>query len=317
MIMQKKNTPGIGHIDLRALRFLLEVLTRRSVTQAGEAMGLSQPASSRLLAQLRHAVGGDPLLVRSRSGGYVPTTRAAELLPQLREAIAATNRVFAQPVFDPETSVRSFRLATTDYGAAVVVPTLVRALHTEAPGMSLQLCAWGPQTLGDLEEGRADLALYTDETLPQGFHQAPLFKESFAFLLRNGHPILKAKDRSGHIAPSKLAALPRVVLLYPDGNETGVDDPLAAHGRPLGPGDLRTPHFLSAPLSVSGSDFVLCVPRRMADLVAAAGDLAVVDFPEADPFTYCVVWHDRAEMDAGLTWVRGRLEAARSAVSQD
>lgn len=315
--MQKTNEPGIGHIDLRALRFLMEVLTRRSVTHAGEALGLSQPASSRLLAQLRHALGGDPLLVRARSGGYVPTTRATELLPQLREAITATNRVFAQPVFDPGTSIRSFRVATTDYGAAVVVPSLVRALHTEAPGISLELCAWGSQTLSDLEEGKVDFALYTDEALPQGFHQAPLFKEGFAFLLRNGHPILGERDASGHIAPLRLAALPRVVLLYPDGNETGVDDPLAAHGRPLGPGDLRTPHFLSAPLSVSSSDFVLCVPRRMADLVAAAGDLVVVDFPEADPFIYCVVWHDRAEMDAGLTWVRGRLEAALSPVPQD
>lgn len=315
--MQKTNAPGIGHIDLRALRFLLEVLTRRSVTQAGEATGLSQPASSRLLAQLRHAVGGDPLLVRARSGGYVPTVRATELLPQLREAIAATNRVFAQPGFDPGTSVRSFRVATTDYGAAVVVPALVRTLHKEAPGTSLELCAWGAQTLGDLEEGRVDFALYTDEALPQGFHQTPLFKEGFAFLLRNGHPVLGERDRSGHIAPPKLAALPRVVLLYPDGNEIGVDDPLAAFGRPLGPGDLRTPHFLSAPLSVSGSDFVLCVPRRMADLVAAAGNLAVVDFPEAEPFTYCVVWHDRAEMDAGLTWIRERLKAAAGSVSRD
>ena len=314
--MQKTNTPGIGNIDLRALRFLMEVLTRRSVTQAGEAMGLSQPASSRLLAQLRHAVGGDPLLVRSRNGGYVPTTRATDLLPQLREAIAATNCVFAQPVFDPGTSLRSFRVATTDYGAAVVVPALVRALHAEAPSISLELCAWGSLTLSELEEGRVDFALYTDEALPQGFHQAPLFKEGFAFLLRNGHPVLEERNASGHIAPSKLAVLPRVVLLYPDGTETGVDDPLAAYGRPLGPGDLRTPHFLSAPLSVSGSDFVLCVPRRMADLVAAAGDLAVVDFPEADPFTYCVVWHDRAGMDAGLTWIRGRLEAAFSSIPQ-
>lgn len=272
-------------------------------------MGLSQPASSRLLAQLRHAIGGDPLLVRSRNGAYVPTTRATELLPQLREAIAATNRVFTQPVFDPGTSLRSLRVATTDYGAAVVVPALVRALHTEAPSMSLELCAWGSQTLSDLEEGRVDFAFYTDEALPRGFHRAPLFKEGFAFLLRNSHPVLEAMDRSGHIAPSKIAALPRVVLLYPDGSNTGVDDPLAAYGRPVGPGDLRTPHFLSAPLSVSGSDFVLCVPRRIAELSARGGQLTVVDFPEADPFTYCVVWHDRAEMDPAVAWVREQLTA--------
>ena len=70
-------------------------------------------------------------------------------------------------------------------------------------------------------------------------------------------------------------------MLYPDGTKTGVDDPPAAYERPLGPGDLRTPHFLSVPLCVIGSDFVLCVPRHMANLVAAQGGLAVVDFLEA------------------------------------
>lgn len=307
--MQKTDTPGIGHIDLRALRFLMDVLTSRSVTRAGEAMGLSQPAASRLLAQLRHALGGDPLLVRARGGGYVPTARATELLPRLREAIAATGQVFAQPVFDPGTSERSFRIATTDYGAAVAVPALVSGLHAEAPGLSLELRAWSATTLGDLEEGRVDFALYTDEALPPGFHHVPLFEEGFAFLLRHDHPILALRDQAGHIAPSRLAALPRVVMLYPDGAEMGIDDPLASYGRPLGPGDLRTPHFLSAPLFVRGSDFVLCVPRRIAELAAVPGDLAVVEFPEADPITYCMIWHDRAGMDAGLAWVRERLAA--------
>jgi DNA-binding transcriptional LysR family regulator len=309
--MQKTNVPGIGHLDLRALRFLMDVLMCRSVTQAGEAMGLSQPAASRLLAQLRHALGGDPLLVRAAGGAYVPTTRATALLPQLREAIAATEQVFAPPVFDASTSTRLFRVATTDYGAAVVVPSLVRTLHHEAPGISLELCAWSVDTLADLEEGRADFAFYTDEALPAGFHHLPLFVDSFAVLLRKGHPILATRDQAGHIDPSLLAALPRVVMLYPDGTETGVDDPLAAYGRPLGPGDLRTPHFLSAPLCVIGSDFVLCVPRRMAALVAAQGGLAVVDFPEAGTVTYCMIWHDRAEMDPGLEWVRERIERSR------
>ena len=311
--MQNTNEPGFGHIDLRALRFLMEVLNRRSVTQGGKAMGLSQPAASRLLAQLRHALGGDPLLVRSGAGGYVLTRHATDLVPRLRDAIAAAARVFAQPTFDPATSLRSFRIATTDYGAAIVVPPLVRALHRQAPGISLHLRAWNVDTLASLEEGLIDFALYTDEALPTGFNRAPLFEERFACLLRDDHPILALRDRAGHLDPARLAALPRVVMLYPDGTETGVDDPLSAYGRPLGPGDLQTPHFLSAPLAISGSDFVLCVPRRMADLVAAIGNLAIVDFPEADPVTYCMIWHDRAALDAAMIWALERLKEAVAA----
>jgi DNA-binding transcriptional LysR family regulator len=206
--------------------------------------------------------------------------------------------------------MRSVRVATADYGAAFLVPALVQELHNEAPGVSLGLCAWNADTLTDLEEGRVDFAFYTGEVLPPGFHYAALFKEGFAFLLRRDHPILASRDSSGHIPPSALAAPPRVVLLYPDGTQTGVDDPLAAYGRAIGPGDLRTPHFISAPLAVMGSDFVLCVPRRIAELAAGPGDLAIIGFREAEAVTYCMIWHDRAEMDAGLTWVRQRLSAA-------
>jgi len=80
---------------------------------------------------------------------------------------------------------------------------------------------------------------------------------------------------------------------------------------------MRTPHFLSATLSVTDSDFVLCVPRRRAELTATSIDLVVVTFPEAEPITYCMIWHDRAEMDVGIAWVRDGLKAAVGSVSRD
>ncbi len=132
-------------------------------------------------------------------------------------------------------------IATTDYGAAVCIPELARALHTQAPGVSLALSAWNSATLDDLEEGRIDCALYTDEALPPGFHHAPLFEEDFAFLLRANHPVLASRDKAGHLSPQLLAALPRVVLTYPDGNGMGVDDPLSEFDRTEGSRDLGPP----------------------------------------------------------------------------
>jgi DNA-binding transcriptional LysR family regulator len=93
-------------------------------------------------------------------------------------------------------------------------------------------------------------------------------------------------------------------MLYPDGTETGVDDPPAAYGRPLGTDYLRTPYFLSAPLCVIGSDCVLCVPRRMAELVAAPGWVGRREISEGCSVTFCMIWHEHAEMDPGVNWVR-------------
>jgi DNA-binding transcriptional LysR family regulator len=300
---------GFGHIDLRALRFLALVLERRNVTQAGEALGLSQPAASRLFGQLRRALGDDPLLVRGMGGGYVPTSRAASLMPRLAEALAASDRLFAQAAFEPASSTRRFRVATTDYGAAVVLTRLAGAIKAEAPNVSLEVRGWDADTLKNMEQGRIDLALYSDEPLPAGFHYERLFEEGFACVLRSDHPVLDRRNEQGRITPEQLAELPRVVLLYPDGNGIGVDDPLAEYGRAQGEGDFLTPYFLSGPLLVSGSDHVLCMARRTAEMIAGPANLAIIDFPEAGSMTYCTIWHDRAADDAGLTWMRQRMLA--------
>ncbi|MFD0391336.1 LysR family transcriptional regulator [Tistrella bauzanensis] len=227
--MRISDDHGVGHIDIRALRFLALVLELRNITRAGEVMGLSQPAASRLLAQLRRALGDDPLLVRTRTG-YVPTVRAARLIPHLAETLAATDRLFSGDRFDPATSTRQVRVATTDYGSAVVLTGLARDLAQSAPGISLEVRPWTTHTLDDLESGHVDVALYTDDPLPAGFHHQALFEERFACVVRHDHPVLAHRDRHGHVAAARLARLPRVRLSYIDGTRTEIDDPLAAFG---------------------------------------------------------------------------------------
>jgi DNA-binding transcriptional LysR family regulator len=56
----------------------------------------------------------------------------------------------------------------------------------------------------DLEAGRADLTLYTDEALPAAFRHLPLFVEGFAVMLRKGHPIHASRNQADHINPSLL-----------------------------------------------------------------------------------------------------------------
>lgn len=301
--------PGIGHIDIRAMRFLATVLKRRSVTVAGKAMGLSQPAASRLLAQIRRALGGDPLLVRSGSGGYVLTARAANIAPRVAEALAAAERLFAADRFDPATSSRSFRIATTDYGAAVVLSRVVHDLDAQAPGVSVVVVPWAAGTLDDMEHGRVDLALYIDLPLPAGFRHLDLFEEHHACLVRRGHPVLRHRDRQGRIDPARLAALPRVISLYPDQTELAADDPLAEFGAAHTSGEIKTPYLLAGPLLVSRSDRQLCTTQRMAELMASMVDLEIVPLPEGERFVYRAIWHERAEHEPGHAWLVQRLGA--------
>jgi len=187
----------LERLDIRSLRILKVLLDTRSVTEAGEAMGISQPAASRVLAQLRQAIG-DPLLVRGRHGNTL-TPRGESLRPAIAEALEAISSLFEKEVFEPSNTKLAVRLATTDHGATVVLTPLVLALARLAPGITVEVAPWGDQTLSDLETGRLDLALDVESPLPENFHFRVLFKEKYVCLVRQGHPLLKALRRDGSL----------------------------------------------------------------------------------------------------------------------
>ncbi len=127
----------LRRIDLNLLVILDALLSEQHVTRAAERVHLSQPAVSHALARLRDVLG-DPLLVR-QGGTLVPTARALELAAPLAEALAQVQALLAPNRFDPASAKRRFRVAMSDYSAAIFLPRLVRVLRREAPGIDLQI----------------------------------------------------------------------------------------------------------------------------------------------------------------------------------
>jgi DNA-binding transcriptional LysR family regulator len=133
-------------LDLRSLRFLARLLETVSVTRAGEACRLSQPAASRVLARLREILG-DPLLVKGRQGQHVLTARAESLRPAVARAEAALDRVFGQERFDPAEARRVFNVGATEYAMTVLAPDLMRRVQGQAPHCTLHFHPPGSGTL--------------------------------------------------------------------------------------------------------------------------------------------------------------------------
>ena len=68
---------NIENLDLNLLRLFDAIWRRRSVSQAAEELGLSQPAASQGLSRLRHQLGD--VLFHRAPGGVQPTPRADQL----------------------------------------------------------------------------------------------------------------------------------------------------------------------------------------------------------------------------------------------
>jgi len=305
----------LPHLDFNLLKALQALLDTRSVTQTGERLGLSQPAASRVVARLRAELH-DPLLVRTAKG-YVLTPRAESLLGPTRDALTLLEHLFEPVDFDPAASSRSFRLATTDYGVLAAVVPLSKVLAVKAPRLSLGVQPWNDDTLNALEQGRVDLALYADDPLPPDFHCRDLYRESYAVLMRRGHPLQRAAS-SGRKKSllDRLADYPHVVASYPAGRRYLADDVLARLKGPAHHIAIEMPYFIAAPWFLTGSDRVMLLPVIAAKALAESGELTWMPLPANSlGFSYRLIWHERAHRDPGLVWLRQEMVAATTPVS--
>lgn len=297
----------LDQIDLRSLRLLVRLVDLKSVTRAGEAVRMSQPAASRTLAVLRRMLG-DPLLVRT-ANGYATTPRAEMAAMEAARALDAAGSALAKTAFEPATSTRSVSIATTDYGAIVVLGPLLSLLEAEAPSMTVVAVPWSASTPSDMEAGRVDLALYADGDLPGDFLRLELFRETYCAVVRESHPVLAEPDPE-----ASLLHLPRIVTTYPDGRMTLIDDPLQERGA-RAPPRLVLPYFTAAATLAAKSNMVTCLPSRVAQSIAG---LSRIEVPNANGFDYRVTWHRRVHADTALGWVRqAMLRAIQGAVRRN
>ena len=166
-------------IDLNLLVYLDVLLHKKNVTRAAEALGISHPAMSNSLQRLRKLFGA-PLLVRT-SQGMMPTERAEELKPQVRNIVSAVEYA-VQPVaaFNPAEDDRLFRISVSDYAESTIMPALLRKLRSEAPNVALDLLTPSDVSFEDLEHGNVDMIINRFDELPESFHQKTIWRDSFS-----------------------------------------------------------------------------------------------------------------------------------------
>jgi DNA-binding transcriptional LysR family regulator len=283
----------------------LDVLLReRNVSRAAERLGRTQPAISHALARLREQLG-DPLLVRVGQR-FVLTPRAEALrepLHALLGELAALVR--PSPVFDPATSARVFRMISTDYIAALVLPPLVERVRTAAPNVDLHVRPGSRTFHAELGEGGADLGFVVRTPTEAGIRARKLFRDRFVCVLRRDHPAGPRLDLA------EFLRLPHA-LVAPLGNPGGyVDDALAELGHGARRIAVTVPHFLLAPALVAASDLIITLPERVAQIVCATHPLRIVPLPLRLPvFEVALVWHDRVHRDPANVWLRAEVLAS-------
>jgi LysR family transcriptional regulator, nod-box dependent transcriptional activator len=290
--------------DLNLLKALDALLAERSVTKAAENLYVTQQAMSGSLRRLREHFE-DPLLVRmGREMELTPLARS--LVIPLREALLnldSTLRV--RPMFDPQTTSRSFRLAISDYGSFVILPRVLQVLAKEAPKITLCVSALGDQSFNALERGDLDFFATTSQVaqlraqqVSENIRKLVLFKDDFVCLADEAHPEL----REG-MTEELYRQLPHTVTHFTIAN-TLVERAWIRHE--LEPYIASTaPGFATMIFMLPGTPAIGTAQRKLAVVLGAALKLRLHECPiPIDPVEESLFWHERSSEDPAHAFLR-------------
>lgn len=291
--------------DLRLLRVFDALMVERSVTQAAARLHLTQSAVSQALAKLRDAFA-DPLLVRS-GHSMVPTAKALAMEAPLRQALETMSATLhAGVAFDPATSRRSFRVATTDYTLMELLPRLAKRVLERAPGIELNFASVNlDRGFESIRDGRIDLliAYFVVTKVPPNFRKRQLFRDSYVVLARKGHPRFKAgMTLTAFAAAEHIVAAPRDNWLPWPLDAALAKSHLKRKIR------IRVPQYLLIPYVVAETDLVATIPARAAAYIKGRLPIDVFSVPlDVASIRVEMSWDERLHHDPAHKWLRNQL----------
>jgi DNA-binding transcriptional LysR family regulator len=293
-------------VDLNLLVVFDALMAERNVTRAAERNGLSQPAVSKALNRLR-GLFDDPLFVR-RDRGMEPTARALELAGPIHGALADISRTLTLPAaFEPSTVKATVKIATIDLYHTKLLPSLVRQLRQQAPGVDLQVRANDCSQLREqLASGEVDIAF-----APLGrsaeLCAEPLWNDRLVMLAGNDNPLPEPMTIETYAAAAHLVEAGHVQV-SPEGVGTSVVDAiLAARGlrRHIA---LVLPNSAGIPFIVAATDLIATLPSRIVKGLLPMANVRILTPPlpevEVSPHMF---WHRRTHADPLQIWLRAMI----------
>lgn len=294
-----RSRPLTRQLDLNLLELFETVYRTRNLTAAGSQLGLTQPAVSRGLGRLRQMYG-DALFVRQQRG-VAPTPFADALAAPVNSALETLRSTLVRPTFEPAQQARTFRVAMSDVGERILLPSVMAHLAGNAAQVVIEAVSPGEQQLHEgLASGQIDLAVGFFGPLSKQVHHRRLFRERFVYVARQGHPAVGNK-----LKREQLRALPHVV-----GGPKGMQHSAAVEKVLSGPRikarvALRVHSLLCVGPVVANTDLLGLVPSNLGAMVASHMPLQVLEPPVQFPgFDVTMVWHQRFHGDPASEWLR-------------
>jgi LysR family transcriptional regulator, nod-box dependent transcriptional activator len=296
----------MARFDLNLLSALDALLSERNVTRAAERLNLTQSTMSGMLQRLRYQFK-DQLLVKN--GRHMePTPFGSALVDMVREALHGVELLInAEPVFEPATSAREFRLMASDYCTSIFLPPVVAYVSAHAPGVRMRFQPINAP-VEHLISGEIDLCITADDMSLFGrdngdekLQSEHLFSDEFVCVVAEGHPLTEQSTLK------EFLSYPHVGVHMVGAMNTIETASLRQHV-PLYKPNFQVADFSLVPSMVAQSNLVGVVQSRLAEVAARTLPIRIFPPPFAIPLlNEVMLWHTRYIEDPAHVWLRGVL----------
>jgi LysR family pca operon transcriptional activator len=263
--------PALDRLKLRHLQCLVAVAEHGSLVRAAAAMSVTQPAVSKMLAQLEDIVG--QRLVERTNKGVVLTAAGRMLLRHAGSGLRMLRDGLERIARDHDAAqAPAWRLGALPNVAATVLPSALLRCVESFPHARLRIRSGSnAQLIGLLRQGELDLVVgrLAEPGDMAGLSFEQLYTEILVFAVRNGHPLARRR----RLAPAELAGCR---LLLPDAGtrvREAADRWFITAGLGLPDPPLETIDVSFGRSCVQQSDTVWCVPLGVVAHDLAQGHL--------------------------------------------
>jgi len=289
-----KQSAALG-VDFAALRTLRLVYEHRSFTSAALFLNVNQSAVSYTIDKLRRAFD-DPLFFR-QGGKVVPTERCSAIIGSVTRMIDEFEQLTTPATFEPETEQHRFTIACNYYERQLIIPPVVTALRSAAPGIRLEMINSTSEGDQQLKRSEADLLIGPLRPEENEFFCRKLLDEHYVCIMDAANPLAGKPLTMEDYVGSK-----HVTVTY-GGNWK------SRHLVELERMGVKLSTILAAPSPagieklVAGTDLVATIPSRIAG--ALGPSIHVADSPCPAPFDVYLVWTTRTHHSPRHAWLRG------------
>jgi DNA-binding transcriptional LysR family regulator len=296
---------------MRHLVLLAELGRHGSILHAAEAAHLTQPAASKLLAELEHALG---VLLFERLPRGVQATRYGEVMVRRAGAALAEMDAAHQEVMVLQSGLSGrVEVGTVMTPATGLLPEAIKRLKQTHAGVQVSVTVDTSKLLiQQLRAGELDLVIgrILDAESAAELHFEPITDEPHSLIARAGHPLTGRSDlrleelvRGAWIMPTYGSILrDRLTALF---LSHGLDQPS------------ETVETSALPVITNlliGSDMVVALPQELVQPYLDAGLLAVLPFELGLRMdVYGIVTRKRHQLSPGA---EATLQTVREVASQ-